>query len=184
MKGPVVLLVAVIGLAANLISMKFLFSAKKHSLNVRAAYLHVLFDSLGSVAAIITGAVLWIYNWRVIDPIVTVVLAVLMLVSSWELIKESIGILMESTPSDVDVSKVKEDLSKIEGVREVHDLHVWAVSSGRLAMSAHLISIDPEQEVLTRAYQMLQKKYGIVHTTIQVEHPEKFSSSRCYDCAK
>lgn len=181
-KGPMVFVVAVIGLAANLISMRLLFSAKQHSLNVKAAYLHVLFDSLGSVAAIVTGVVLWTTDWRVIDPIVTIVLALLMLFSSWDLIKESVAILMESVPSGIDPVEVRKALGSIEGVEEVHDLHIWTVSNKRIALSVHLISRRSEQDILKLANEMLTTKYEVNHTTIQVENPEKFQSKRCYDC--
>jgi cobalt-zinc-cadmium efflux system protein len=100
-QGPIVFVVATIGLVANLASMKLLLATKNENMNVRAAYLHMLSDSLGSVGAIVAGAVLWVTHWRLIDPIVTIGFAILMVVSSWSLIQEAVGILMESTPSGV-----------------------------------------------------------------------------------
>jgi cobalt-zinc-cadmium efflux system protein len=181
-QGPTVLGIAVFGLLANLLSMRILHSAQAHNLNVKAAYLHLLTDCMGSVGAIISGLVLWLADWRPIDPIVTLVSAALMVFSSWELVKESVRVLMESTPTHVDSGQVKGDLSSIEGVSEVHDLHIWAVSSGRLALSVHLVAPDNER-VLAQANALLQERYGIIHTTIQIEHPERFRSERCYDCA-
>lgn len=181
-QGPVVFVVATIGLIANLSSMWLLKSAKSDNINVRAAYLHLLSDSLGSVGAIIAGAVLWFTGWRPIDPIITVVFAGLMLVSSWSLVKEAIDVLMESTPTHLDPRKIKNDLLGIEGVVEVHDLHVWTVSSGRLALSVHLVS-EKAETTLNLANSLLQEQHGIVHTTIQIEHPKNFQSERCYDCA-
>jgi cobalt-zinc-cadmium efflux system protein len=181
--GPIVFVVASIGLAANLVSMKMLHGAKDHSLNVKAAYLHLLSDTLGSVGAIIAGAVIWATGWRPIDPIMTIVFAGLMLVSSWELVKEATNVLMESTPSGIDPERIHDDLSAIPGVIEVHDLHVWAVTSGRLAMSAHVIAaVDPER-ILGDAHRLLRERHGVKHSTIQVEHPDRFDSERCYDCA-
>lgn len=180
-QGPIVFVVATIGLVANLVSMWMLHSAKDENINVRAAYLHLLTDSLGSVGAIIAGIVLWLTDWRPIDPIITIVFAGLMLFSSWSLVKESIAILMESTPGHVDPVEVKNDLQNLDGVQEAHDLHIWSVSSGKLALSVHLIS-EQAETVLNRAMQVLQEKYGIIHTTIQVEHPDRFQSDRCYDC--
>lgn len=180
-KGPLVFIVATIGLGANLVSMWMLKSAKSDNMNVRAAYLHMLSDSLGSIGAIIAGIVLWLTGWSPIDPIITLVFAVLMLISSWSLVKEAVGVLMESTPTHLNPNQVLEDLQTLPEVKEAHDLHIWTVSSGRLALSVHLIS-EKTETVLTGANAILQDKYGILHTTIQIEHPERFQSKRCYDC--
>jgi len=188
-QGPIVVVVAAIGLAANLVSMRMLTHAKHENMNVKAAYLHMLSDALGSVGAVIAGIVLSLTHWRPIDPIVTLLFSVLMLVSSWSLVKEAVGVLMESAPSNIDSSKVLEDLQALPGVTEAHDLHIWTVSSGRLAMSAHLIvdSIKSSKEIqskdiLTSAIEMLERKYKILHTTIQIEEAQSFRSERCYDC--
>jgi cobalt-zinc-cadmium efflux system protein len=180
-RGPVVLAVAALGLGANLLSMKLLSGAREDNINVRAAYLHLLSDSLGSVGAMVAGAVIWWTGWRAIDPIVTLLVAALMLFSSWALIRESIGVLMESTPVGVDPKAVGSELSRLPGVTEVHDLHIWSVSSGRSALSVHLIAADSEG-LLSRANELLRERFGIKHTTIQVEHPDRFDSERCYDC--
>ncbi|MEK6704512.1 MAG: cation diffusion facilitator family transporter [Bdellovibrionota bacterium] len=180
-QGVIVFVVASIGLIANLLSMKILHKAKQHNINVRGAYLHLFADALGSVGAIVAGLVLWLTDWRPIDPIITICFSVLMLISSWELVKEAVGILMESTPQGIDPAKVQSDLEALPLVKEVHDLHIWTVSNGRLALSVHLISAEPET-VLTTANHLLKTKHGIIHTTIQVERPGHFSSERCYDC--
>jgi cobalt-zinc-cadmium efflux system protein len=180
-KGPIVFVVATIGLVANLFSMGLLSSAKNENINVKAAYLHVLSDSIGNVGTIVAGVILWLTDWRPIDPIITIVFSGLMLMSSWSLVKEAIGILMESTPTHVNPSQVRQELQIIEGVREAHDLHIWAVSSGKLALSVHLIS-EKSESVLNQANRILEEKFGIIHTTIQVEHPNHFQSKRCYDC--
>ncbi len=180
-EGPLVFVIATIGLAANLVSMWMLRSTKDENLNTRAAYLHLISDSLGSVGAIIAGLVLWFTDWRPIDPIITILFAALMLFGSWSLVKEAVGVLMESAPSHVDPTEVKNNLQAIKGVIEAHDLHIWTVSSGRLALSVHLISENTES-VLMIANDLLKQKHGIIHTTIQVEHPNRFQSERCYDC--
>lgn len=180
-KGPIVFVIASVGFLANLGSMWMLHSAKDENLNVRAAYLHLLSDSLGSLGAVIAGAVLMFTGWRAIDPIMTILFSALMLVSSWSLVKETIGILMESTPSHLDPQGITKDLQAIPNVQSVHDLHVWSVSSGRHALSVHLIA-EGAETVLQIAHEMLQNKHGIQHTTIQIEHPELFQSERCYDC--
>jgi cobalt-zinc-cadmium efflux system protein len=181
-QGPIVFVVAGIGLAANLLSMKMLHGNMHENMNVRAAYLHMVTDALGSVGAVIAGVVLWLTGWRPIDPIITILAAILMLYSSWALVKEAVGILMESTPTGVNPDKIKADLQAIEGVTEVHDLHIWTVSTGRLALSVHLVAENTTQ-ALNVAHDVLKQHFGIIHTTIQIEHPKDFASDRCYDCS-
>jgi cobalt-zinc-cadmium efflux system protein len=182
-QGAWVFGVALVGLAANLLSMGMLHRSSHASMNVRAAYLHLLSDALGSVGVVISGAVIWFTGWRPIDPIMTLAMAVLMLASSWKLMTEAIGVLMEGAPRGVDPARVQGDLTALPGVIEVHDLHIWTVSTGRLALSVHLISAGQEA-ILAAANDVLKQKHGIVHTTIQVEHPERFQSERCYDCGR
>lgn len=181
-QGPMVMIVAALGLMVNFVLMRILHSSAAKTLNLRAAYLHVLADLLGSVGALISGAVLWFSGWKLIDPLMTLLLALLVLYSSWKLVAEAVGVLMESVPKGVDAEKVEAALRKISGVEEIHDLHIWAVSSNRHALSVHLISRDPDQ-TLEKARQILEVQFEIRHTTIQVEHPERFDSNRCYDCA-
>jgi cobalt-zinc-cadmium efflux system protein len=182
-QGSVVFVVASIGLAANLICMRMLHQAQHANMNAKAAYLHMLSDALGSVGAIIAGLVLYFTHWKPIDPIVTILFSILMLVSSWQLVKEAVGVLMESSPSNINTDEVKHSLETLKTVKEAHDLHIWTVSSGRLALSVHLIADGLANEVLNSATLMLEEKYKIIHTTIQIEHPENFQLKRCYDCA-
>ncbi|MBI4925042.1 MAG: cation transporter [Bdellovibrio sp.] len=180
-KGFAVFVIALVGLGANLLSMWILKDAQKKNFNVKAAYLHVFTDSLGSIGAIVAGAVIWLSGWRPIDLIISIIFSLLMLFSSWKLVKESFHVLMESTPSGVDPEEVKKDLSELKGVQEVHDLHIWTVASGRHALSVHLIS-ENQKELLHKASSLLEKNFGILHTTIQIEHPSEFESKKCYDC--
>jgi len=180
-QGKIVFVVATIGLLANFLSMKMLHSSKEHSINVRAAYLHLFSDALGSIGAIIAGLVLWLTGWRMIDPIVTFFFAVLMILSSWSLLREAVEVLMESTPRWIRVDQIRKELLTIPNVTEVHDLHIWTVSTGRLALSVHLIA-GAGKNVLSAANELLRSKYGIAHTTIQVEDPEHFDQKGCYDC--
>jgi cobalt-zinc-cadmium efflux system protein len=182
-RGSIVFVVATIGLGANLLSMRMLHHAQADNMNAKAAYLHMLSDALGSIGAIVAGAVLYFTHWKPIDAIVTIFFSLLMLASSWQLIKEAVGVLMESTPTGIDSEAVMQDLQKVGGVREAHDLHIWSVSSGRLALSVHLIAEKDTPGVLDSAMRMLEEKYKIIHTTIQVEQPDTFQSERCYDCA-
>jgi cobalt-zinc-cadmium efflux system protein len=179
--GGWVMAVAAVGLLANLISLKVLHRHQHDHLNVRGAYLHVLADLAGSIGALVAGALVQFKGWLWADPAMTLLLAALMLVGSWSLIRDSVSILMESTPSGLDAAEVKRALASLPGVTEVHDLHIWSVGSGRRALSVHLISEQGEQ-LLQAANDLLDQSFSIAHTTIQVEHPTRFKSDRCYDC--
>lgn len=180
-KGPIVFIIATIGLIANLIMMRTLHPAQKESLNVRAAYLHIIGDLLGSVGVIISGAILWITQWNPIDPIISILFAFAILYGSSKIIKQTISVLMESTPEGVDPLEIERDLASIRGVKEVHDLHIWSVSAKKIALSAHLIA-DDTQAALKEAHRLIEKKHKISHMTIQVEDPAHFDPRYCYDC--
>lgn len=178
--GLTVLVIASLGLIANLIMMRVLHQSQQHSLNVRAAYLHVLGDLLGSVGVILSGLILWLTKWTPIDPIITILFACQIIYSSSKLIKETINILMEGTPEGFDVAGLQRDLASLPDVKEVHDLHLWAVSSKRIAISVHLVSNRPAAS-LNAAHKLLEEKYDIHHTTIQIEDPAHFEPKYCYD---
>lgn len=179
-EGPIVLVIASIGLVANLMMMKVLHTGQQQSLNLRAAYLHVLGDLLGSIGVIISGVILWLTNWSAIDPIITILFSVFLVYSSGKIISESISILMESTPSGIDPLTVEKDLLAIAGVQEIHDLHIWSVSSKKISLSAHMIAKDTKG-VLAESHRLLKDKYGIHHMTIQVEDPKSFEPQYCFD---
>jgi cobalt-zinc-cadmium efflux system protein len=182
-QGRIVFVIATIGLCANLLSMKMLHSTTHENMNVRAAYLHLVSDALGSLGAVIAGAVIWWSGWRMIDPLISILAAALMLWSSWGLVRDAVNVLMESTPSGIDPERVRLGLSALPGVTEVHDLHIWAVASGRMALSVHIIAAGEPEILLSSANELLETQHQIIHTTIQVEHPERFASERCYDCS-
>ncbi len=168
--GKAVFIIASIGLAANLLSMWVLHDAKNHNLSVRGAYLHLFTDSLGSLGAVIAGALMTWTNWFWVDAAVTILFAALMLMSSWSLIREAVGVLMEAVPPGVDLSQIERELKAMESVQGVHDLHVWTVASGRLAFSAHLIA-EQSDSLLSKTRELLEENHGIHHTTIQIERP-------------
>lgn len=180
-KGPIVFIIASVGLIANLMMLRTLHSSQGENLNVRAAYLHVIGDLLGSIGVIISGAILWITHWNPIDPIISILFSLGIVYGSGKIIKQSIAILMEATPESIDALALQKDLSSIPGVKEVHDLHIWAVSAKKVALSAHLIA-DNTQAVLNEAHRLIEKKYGISHMTIQMEDPAHFEPRYCYDC--
>lgn len=180
-KGPIVFFIAAIGMVANIIMMRRLHASHTHNLNMRAVYLHILGDLLGSIGVLLSGAILWMTGWNLIDPIITLLFTAAIICSTWKMIVESIRILMESTPEGVDPLAVERDLEAIEGVTEVHDLHIWTVASQNIALSVHLVTGKPQLS-LKEAHQMLEKRHGIRHMTIQVEDPSSFEPKFCYDC--
>lgn len=181
--GPWVLWIATVGLAANLLSLFFLHRSSKENLNVKSAYLHVITDSVGSVGAIIAGAVITLTGYRQIDPIITVLLSLLMCWSSWRLVREAVEILLERSPTHLRMDEVQAALSGLAGVKEVHDLHVWTLSSGSIALSVHLVSsITNSSEILHEAIHILEARFEITHTTIQVEPEHSVVAEHCLGC--
>ena len=173
--GLLMLIVAVAGLAANVASAWVLYRGSGENLNMRGAFLHMIADALGSVGAIIAGAVILITAWTPIDPVVSIVIGILILWSSWGLITQTINILLESTPENIDYGEVKQALLNIEHVTDVHDLHIWTIASGIPSLSAHL-SLEPQCSdsshwyvCLKNAQTMLHERFDIVHSTLQFE---------------
>ncbi|MFB9329919.1 cation diffusion facilitator family transporter [Paenibacillus aurantiacus] len=167
------MLIALVGLLANLASAWFLMRKGdvKDNINVRSAYLHVLGDALGSVGAIAAGLLMYFFSWYAADPIISVVVALLILKSAWGVIKWAVHILMEGTPQAVDADQVKLALLAIEGVQDVHDLHIWTITSGMDSLSCHLRVQDAadEQRILQLAISRIAKQFRIDHTAIQIE---------------
>ncbi len=164
------LVVALGGLAVNAASAWVLHPAHSHSLNARGAYLHVIGDLLGSLGTVIAAIVLRTTGWLLADPIASVVVTLLVVRSAWRLVRESVDVLLEATPAHISLGAVRSQLEAIPGIEGVHDLHVWTVSSGLVAMSAHAVVQDPaqHQSVLERAIQTMQR-FGIAHVTMQIE---------------
>ncbi|ANB56139.1 cation diffusion facilitator transporter family protein [Anoxybacillus sp. B7M1] len=167
------MLIALIGLIANLLSAWALMRKGdvKHNVNLRSAYLHVLGDALGSVGAIIAGLVMWAFGWYIADPIISVLVALLILRGAWGVIKHTVHILMEGTPITIDQHEVKKALESIEGVINVHDLHIWTITSGLDSLSCHMLIEDRQdsQKILQAAIHLIEEKFKILHTTIQIE---------------
>lgn len=168
--GGVVMVVATIGLIINLL-IGWILSRGEHSLNSRAALLHVMGDALGSVAAIVAGTVIYFTGWMPIDPILSIVVSMLILFSAYNLLREALHVLMEGVPAHIQLPQVGQDLAAIEGVLRVHDLHVWTLSSGTIALSAHLeiATLANWPEILVRARERMESLHNIRHTTLQPE---------------
>lgn len=180
-KGPIVFIIASIGLLANLLMLRTLHSHSKESLNIKTAYLHVVGDLLGSIGVILAGVILWITRWNPIDPIISILFALGVVYGSGKIIRQTVSVLMESTPEGYDPIAIEKDLLSIPGVKEVHDLHIWAVSTKKVAISAHLIANKPHA-ALNEAHRVIEEKHKITHMTIQVEDPAHFEPKYCYDC--
>jgi cobalt-zinc-cadmium efflux system protein len=152
-----------------------LHPASKESLNVRGAYLHVLGDLLGSVGTLAAAFLVGITGWGAADPIASLVVTVLVMRSAWRLVRESVDVLLESVPSHISPAAVRAQIEAIPGVESVHDLHIWSVSSGMVAMSAHAVVREPErhQHVLEHVHDAMQL-FGIHHVTVQLERQEMF----------
>lgn len=170
--GETVIGVAVAGLAVNLV-VAWVLSRGEHTLNSRAALLHVLGDALGSVAAIAAGLVIVLTGWTPIDPLLSLLVVALILVSALRLLREAVHVLMEGVPAHLRLEAIGQDLAALDGVTRVHDLHVWTLSSGSVALSAHLEirDLDLWPGILDQARRAMDGRHGIRHVTLQPETP-------------
>ena len=168
--GAAVMAIAAVGLIVN-IFVALLLSRGERTLNSRAALLHVVSDLLGSVAALISGAVIFFTGWLPIDPILSLVVAGLILFSTLSLLREAFHVLMEGVPPNLQMESVGKQMASIEGVHSVHDLHIWTLASGRIALSAHLEvhDLDVWPKILEATQIMLHRQFDIDHVTLQPE---------------
>jgi cobalt-zinc-cadmium efflux system protein len=169
-RAELFLVIAAGGLIVNLISLRILHGIREGNLNTRGAYLHVLGDALGSVGALAAAAVILLTGWTLADPIISIALALLILVGAWRLLRESTDILLEGVPGHVSMAEVQQRMMGVAGVTGVHDLHVWTVTSGMVAMSGHAIvpQLASHPEVLDGIRSQMAL-LGIGHVTIQLE---------------
>jgi cobalt-zinc-cadmium efflux system protein len=170
MGGPM-LAIAGLGFAANLAGAWLLHGGAEASLNVRAAYLEVLSDALASLGVIVAGTVVLLTGWTVADPLVSAGIGVFIVPRTWGLLRQAVNVLLEGTPAHIELSEIERAIEETPGVRRVHDLHVWTLTSGREAMSAHVVVDDLAggERLLERLHALLHTRFGIDHTTIQVE---------------
>jgi len=178
--GKTMLWIAVGGLAVNLAGMWILHEGRDESLNVRGAWLHVMADTLGSVQAIAAGALIWFFGWNIADPIASVLIAVLVTWSAWSLLRESVNVLMEATPKHVDAEEVRRALLGVEGVIEVHDLHIWTITSGFESLSVHAqIEGRERSEILHEMLTIIRERFDIDHSTVQLEERDECANAGC-----
>jgi cobalt-zinc-cadmium efflux system protein len=171
--GTIMLSVAVIGLLGNVLSVWILHRDRNKTINNRAAFLHMLYDAISSVAVIIGGIVIIFSGWSLLDLILSVLIAMMILWSSLDILKEAAGIFMESVPSGIDVDEVTQSIASVDGVRDVHHLHVWSISSTQVALSCHIkVSADTAThfpDIIRAVNDILRDRHGIGHASIQPE---------------
>lgn len=160
-----------IGLLANVASALFLHRSKEHSVNVRAAYLHVLSDLLGSIGVLVAAGLIALTGWRMVDPIISLLIAILIIRSGWRVVSESVDVLLESVPRDLDIARIERELRAHEHVVDLHDLHIWSITSGVNALSCHIVvdEYDCSQTLILGINKMLKERFNIDHVTIQLE---------------
>ena len=171
-ESTAMLVIAVIGLAVNLLSMRVLRSGQASSLNVKGAYLEVWADMIGSVGVILGALILKLTDWGWVDSAVAILIGLWVVPRTWMLLKSSINILLEGVPEDVDMAALKKLLLAVPGVKSLHDLHVWAVTSGKSTLTVHLVTepeVSAEKQVLPEVRRRLAQTFGIHHITVQCE---------------
>jgi len=168
--GPM-LVIAVIGLGVNLSGLWVLRAGSGESLNLRGAYLEVMSDALGSVGVIVAAVVVLTTGWSLVDPIVSAGIGLFIIPRTWTLLRQGVNILLEGTPPHIDLVAVEAAMRQVPGVRRVHDLHVWTLTSGKDAMSAHVVVEDRAtgDRITTDLHDLLHERFGVEHTTIQIE---------------
>ncbi|HAM98266.1 MAG TPA: cation transporter [Marinilabiliales bacterium] len=172
-QSGIMLSVAVFGLLANLVSMLLLKKDREHSLNIKAAYLHLLGDTLSSVAVIVGGIVMWQIGWYWIDPMITVFVSLYIIYHTWDVIKETVEILMQSSPDGVDIEEIKYELEMVDEVENIHHIHIWKLNDAQTHFEAHInlknnIRLDEMMKVKNQIELLLKEKFHMVHTTLQI----------------
>ena len=170
--GGWMLIVAAAGLVVNFVGALVLLRSGGESLNLQGALRHVFADALGSAGAMTAAGIILLTGWRYADPLISVLIGLLVLGSSWKLLRDSVNILLEQTPSGIDATEVGSKMAGVPGIEEVHDLHIWTITSGFPALSAHvLVGHDEDCHARRRDLEeLLAHEYGIEHTTLQVDH--------------
>ncbi len=172
-EGKLMLIIAIIGLIANIIGAFFLYKHSHANLNIRGAYLHILGDALSSVGVVIGGIIILYTGWYMIDPILSILISLVIIYGSWALVRESVNILLEAVPSHIDIDAVAAEIAKVQGVREAYHIHAWTITSGVYSMSAHVLIDDRlvsgSRNIVDDIRHMLAEKFNVVHSTIELE---------------
>lgn len=175
------MIVAIIGLIINLISMRILFSSSQESLNVKGAYLEVLSDAVGSFGVILGAVVIYFTGWMWVDTLIAVLIGFWVLPRTWVLLKQSINILLEGVPEEIDIEKLRNDLLGLKGVESIHQLKVWAITSKNIHLTVHLFAPHADWNALYReAMEVLSHEHGITEMTLQIEDDECVTHSHIH----
>lgn len=167
------------GLIINITGALILHSGSKENLNIKGAFLHIIGDLLGSIGAIVAGILVYVWHIYLADPIVSIIIAGLILFSSISLTNSAVQILMEAAPSNINIKEIKDAILKLDDVIDVHDLHVWSISSSTVSLSVHIVAaFEDNQHILCEVNNLLKEKFNIHHSTIQIE-PEDFHENGC-----
>ena len=176
-QADVLIGVGVVAVVINVVTALLVRRGAEHDLNIRSAFLHLMGDVLSTVGAVIAGVIIRYTDWNWLDPLVSVLIGFLILWSAWSIVREAIDILMEGTPTDIDIDTMIQDIISVEGVRGVHDLHVWSITQSMRTLSAHLVTddlaISEGASIQARVNEVLFHKYKVNHATLQLE---------CDDC--
>lgn len=182
-KGGLMLAVAAIGFGANLAGILILRSASRDNLNIEGAFLHMWGDTISSLGVILAGVIILITGWTVVDPLISVFIGLLILRGAIRLVMESGDILLEAVPKHLDLAKIGSALKEVQGVRDVHDVHLWTITSGLYALSCHLLiedrMVSESGHIVEEVNQLLDQRFGIGHSTLQLECEECENSPVC-----
>jgi len=172
-RGFEMIFIAAGGLVINSLGL-WILRQRQVSLNLRGAFLHILGDALGSIGAMSAGVLIWLWGWNMADPLFSVVTAFLIIYCAWRLIRDSVNVLLEATPAHIDIDAVKETIKRVDGVYDMHDLHVWTITPGKEALSAHIVLHQGacHKTTLEMLQDRLKVEFGIAHATIQLETPD------------
>lgn len=169
--GMTIMIVAAIGVVINTVTALFFLSGKDHDLNIRGAFLHMAADAVVSFGVVLSGALIFFYGFNWIDPLISLLIAAVIFLSTWGLLRDSLNLAVDAVPRNVDPDAVREFLSALPGVRALHDLHIWPMSTTDTALTAHLVMDDfpDSDQFLSDVAQALESRYSINHPTIQME---------------
>jgi len=172
-EGTIVIAVAAIGVVINTATALLFMSGQKHDLNIRAAFLHMIADAGVSLGVVIAGAIIMFKGWLLIDPAISIFIVAIILIGTWSLLRDSMNLALDSVPDDIDIAGIKKYLTNLDNVSQIHDLHIWALSTTEVALSVHLNMVDDSlsKNFLPEIQQQLHDCFNIEHSTIQVERP-------------
>jgi cobalt-zinc-cadmium efflux system protein len=173
-EGMTVIVVAAIGVVINTITALLFISGQKHDLNIRGAFLHMAADAGVSFGVVVAGIIIMVTGWLLIDPLISLLIVAVILVGTWSLLRDSMNLAIDSVPKGIDIAGIKRYLTSLENVSQIHDLHVWPMSTTEVALSVHLIIVDNslDNSLLPELQQQLHDRFSIDHSTIQVERQD------------